>query len=55
MIVEEIQDLLGEYRRWLQDKTILHKVNNDWVEITALPQLLANEVDLSKIRRLENI
>ena len=34
MIVEEIQDLLGEYRRWLQDKTILQKINGDWVEIT---------------------
>lgn len=34
MIVEEIRGLLAEYRDWLQDKTILQKVNDDLVEIT---------------------
>lgn len=34
MIFEEIELLLGAYARWLKDKTVLKKINNEWLEIT---------------------
>jgi hypothetical protein len=32
--VHEIEQLLGEYRAWLKDKTAVREVNGAWVEIT---------------------
>jgi hypothetical protein len=32
--VQEIEQLLGEYRAWLKDKTAVREVNGAWVEIT---------------------
>ena len=34
MSVEEIENLLRDYRAWLRDKTTLRQVNGEWVEIT---------------------
>ncbi len=34
MIVEEIRGLLTEYRKWLQDKTVLQQIDDDLAEIT---------------------
>jgi len=33
-MMEEIEKLLDGYWRWLKDKTVLRKINGDWVEIT---------------------
>lgn len=33
-MIEEIHLLLEDYGRWLRDKTIVKRVNDDWVEIT---------------------
>ncbi|MEZ4601357.1 MAG: DUF1829 domain-containing protein [Syntrophotaleaceae bacterium] len=33
-MIDEIQNLIKEYTRWLSDKTILKQVNRDWVEMT---------------------
>lgn len=32
--VHEIEQLLSEYRNWLQDKTAVKQLNGEWVEIT---------------------
>ena len=32
--LQEIQQLLTEYREWLRDKTVVREVNGSWVEIT---------------------
>jgi hypothetical protein len=34
MIKDEINDLLNNYYRWLQDKTVVKQIGADWVEIT---------------------
>jgi hypothetical protein len=33
-MVQEIEQLLGEYRTWLKDKTVVRQINGEWVEIT---------------------
>lgn len=33
-MIEEIHRLLEDYGRWLRDKTLVKRVNDDWVEIT---------------------
>jgi len=33
-MIQDIQELIDEYLRWLKDKTILHQVDDQWVEIT---------------------
>lgn len=33
-MIEEIQKLIEDYLSWLRDRTILRRVNDDWVEIT---------------------
>jgi hypothetical protein len=32
-MIDEIQNLIGEYVRWLKDKTTLRQIN-EWIEIT---------------------
>ena len=32
-MIEEIQNLIDEYMRWVKDKTILKEVDKDWVKI----------------------
>lgn len=34
MMIEEIENLLNDYTRWLKDKTVLKQIGSDWVEIT---------------------
>lgn len=34
MNIEEIEELVDNYRHWLKDKTSLRQVGDDWVEIT---------------------
>ncbi len=34
VMIDEIQDRIDEYARWLRDKTSLRTVDSEWVEIT---------------------
>jgi len=33
-MINEIENLLSDYRNWLRDKTSIKKIENEWVEIT---------------------
>lgn len=33
-MIEEVQDLMDAYSRWLKDKTVLKEVGADWLEVT---------------------
>ena len=33
-MVQEVEQLLNEYRAWLRDKTAVREINGEWVEIT---------------------
>ncbi len=53
MSVAEIEQLLHNYRAWLRDKTTLHQVNGEWVEITT-PYLDRHNDALQIYLRAEN-
>ena len=53
MSVAEIEQLLHNYRAWLRDKTTLHEVNGEWVEITT-PYLDRHNDALQIYIRAEN-
>ena len=53
MMIEEIQELLDSYGRWLKDKTILRQTGEEWVQITT-PYLDRNNDYLQLYIRKEN-
>ena len=50
---QEIEQLLGEYRAWLKDKTVVREINGAWVEITT-PYLDRHNDALQIYARQEN-
>jgi hypothetical protein len=52
-MVQEIEQLLSDYRAWLRDKTTLREVNGSWVEITT-PYLDRHNDALQIYARQEN-
>jgi hypothetical protein len=51
--VQEIENLLNDYRAWLKDKTTLREMNGSWVEITT-PYLDRHNDALQIYTRAEN-
>ena len=34
MMIDDIQSLLDNYIHWLKDKTVLHEIGRDWIQVT---------------------
>jgi hypothetical protein len=52
-VIDDVQKLMDDYTRWLQDKTVLRRIGGEWVQVTT-PHLDRHNDQLQFYVRKEN-